>query len=266
MIELKKYIWNKYNFIVELFRNIKFSFYTKTSTSKNIDIYAIPIIIISFNQLFYLKKLIDFLKECGYKNIIIIDNNSTYKPLLEYFETIRNQVTLYLLNENHGHRVFWKINEINKKYSHDYFALTDPDINPIDECPKDFLKNFKNILDKNIKIHKVGFSLLLDEIPDTNPDKNKIKLWESRFWKQRNNDGDYIADIDTTFALYKPIRFSNSSNFFKAIRTQKPYIARHGGWYIDPKNLSEEQEFYINHANSSSSWLNKETDFYKNKI
>ena len=49
---------------------------------------SIPIIIISFNQLHYLRQLIAFLKKYEYSNIVIIDNNSTYKPLLDYFETI----------------------------------------------------------------------------------------------------------------------------------------------------------------------------------
>ena len=258
-------IKGKYNLLVNIIRNLRFYFYKKTSSYKNIDIYNIPIIIISFNQLFYLKNLIDSLKQYGYKNIVIIDNASTYKPLLDYFETIRNQITLILLNENHGHQVFWKLNEINKKYVQNYYVVTDPDINPMEDCPKDFLKYFKTILDKNFKINKVGFSLYLDDIPDTNPDKNKIVLWESKFWQNKNEEGNYIASIDTTFALYKPKRFSKISIFYKAIRTQKPYTARHGGWYVDPENLTNEQEFYINTSNASSSWLSKESVAY-NKV
>lgn len=261
MRRLKKIIRNKYYQIKIIIRNLKFYLFTKiSSNSKNLNVFDIPIIIISFNQLFYLKKLIDFLKESGYKNIVIIDNNSTYKPLLDYFETIKNEVKLHLLNENFGHSVFWKINEINQKYTHGYYALTDPDINPYENCPKDFLKHFKNILDKNINISKVGFSLSIDDIPENNENKSKILLWENKFWELENKDGDFIAEIDTTFALYKPIRFSDAENFYKAIRTKKPYIARHGGWYIDHKNLTMEQEFYINTANSSSSWLSKKSN------
>lgn len=42
---------------------------------------SIPVIIINFNQLFYLKQLVDFLIRREFKNIIIIDNASTYQPL-----------------------------------------------------------------------------------------------------------------------------------------------------------------------------------------
>jgi len=47
-------------------------------------------------------------------------------------------------------------------------------------------------------------------------------------------------------------------NFLKAIRTNLPYTARHGGWYVDPSNLTEEQKYYIQTANNSSSWLTDE--------
>ena len=69
---------------------------------------SIPIIIISFNQLFYLQKLVSFLTSNGSKNIVIVDNNSTYKPLLSYFETIKNEVQIHKLQDNVGHQVFWK--------------------------------------------------------------------------------------------------------------------------------------------------------------
>ena len=50
------------------------------------DAKQIPIVINNFNRLGYLKRLIASLESRGYKNIHIIDNNSTYPPLLEYYE------------------------------------------------------------------------------------------------------------------------------------------------------------------------------------
>ena len=106
----------------------------------------IPIIIISFNQLFYLKRLIDFLYSKDYKNIVVIDNNSTYKPLLQYFDAVEGKIKIHRLKQNHGHLVFWKVEELFEKYSKGYYVVTDPDINPIPECPEDFLQYFKKIL------------------------------------------------------------------------------------------------------------------------
>ena len=80
--------------------------------------YSIPVIIISFNQLFYLNQLVNFLLKRGFSNIVIIDNNSTYPPLLDYFDSLseNNNITIHKLSKNIGNLVFWKESEIYKKY------------------------------------------------------------------------------------------------------------------------------------------------------
>lgn len=235
------------------------SLFNNIVVSHNENYKSIPIIIISFNQLFYLKQLIDFLKKHKYENIVIIDNNSTYQPLLDYFKQIESSVTLHRLNMNYGHLVFWKNKALFEEYSKGYYVVTDADIVPIFECPDDFLMNFKKILDKDFRITKVGFSLKIDDIPESNNNKGKILDWESKFYKIRNKEGNFIADIDTTFALYRPNYKLNESDFYCAYRTQIPYVAQHGGWYLDNEHLTEEQKFFFAHCNESSSWrINKE--------
>lgn len=233
---------------------IRYSFFTRTGILQAINYKSIPIIIISFNQLNYLKQLITFLKKHNYSNIVIIDNNSTYKPLLDYFDEIESSVTLHRLNENLGHLVFWKKKELFDKYSKGYYVITDADIVPIENCPEDFVLYFKKLLNKNFQVTKVGFSLKIDDIPDTNINKQKVIDWESRFWNNQNKDGDFISEIDTTFALYRPRYLYEGSGFFNAVRTALPYVARHGGWYLDIDNLSEEQAYYFSICNDSSSW------------
>ena len=234
---------------------------------QKINYKSIPIIIISFNQLFYLKQLIEFLKKHKYSNIVIIDNNSTYQPLLNYFETIESTVTIHKLNENLGHLVFWKNKELYKKYSKGYYVITDADIVPVEHCPEDFVLYFKRILDNNSQVTKVGFSLKIDDIPESNPNKQKVIDWESQFWGNICNDGSYNADIDTTFALYKPKYEYKEQAFYKAIRTKNPYYARHGGWYLDVKSLTEEQKFYFVTSNASSSWkINEKGELINKKI
>ena len=50
----------------------------------------IPIFVISYNRLTCLKLLVDYLCKHGYvKNIVIIDNASTYAPLLEYLDSVQ---------------------------------------------------------------------------------------------------------------------------------------------------------------------------------
>ena len=233
--------------------------------SQNLDYKSIPIIITSFNQLFYLEQLVTFLQKYNYKKIIIIDNNSTYQPLLDYFNTIESTVTIHRLNENFGHLVFWKNIELYKKYSKGYYIVTDADIVPVQECPEDFVLHFKKILDKNLLITKVGFSLKIDDIPESNPNKQKVIDWEKQFWRNQNKEGDYITLIDTTFALYRANYQYNENDFFKAVRTQEPYHVRHGGWYLDAKNLTKEQVYYFETCNESSSWRIDNMGNLKNK-
>lgn len=221
---------------------------------QNLNYKRIPIIIISFNQLFYLKKMIDYLLKNGYINIVIIDNNSSYPPLLDYFDAIENKLTIHRLNENYGHLVFWKVKELFDKYSQGFYVVTDSDIVPNEKCPDDFLKEFIKIIIRNKEVTKVGFSLKIDDIPDTNPNKQKVIDWESQFWKNKKKEGNYKAAIDTTFALYRPKYKYNKNNFYDAIRTKEPYCAIHGGWYLDITNLTEEQVYYFKSCNDSSSW------------
>lgn len=244
-------ILGKVKFLADIF----FKMYSKTSSALNVNPFEIPIIIISYNQLNFLERLISFLEESGYQRIVVVDNNSTYPPLLEYLKRISHKHQVHFLNENHGHMVFWKLPELYRKYGKSYYAVTDADILPLEDCPKDFMHVFKSILDRHGRVNKVGFSLYLDDIPDTNSKKEQILEWETKYWSKPIEGGHYLAHIDTTFALYRPLRFSVKLFFYSGIRTKSPYLARHGGWYIDENNLTEEQQFYINTASSSSSWL-----------
>ena len=218
------------------------------------DIKHIPIIIISFNQVSQLKQLVNFLLERHYSNIVIVDNNSTYTPLLDYFKTLPSQVTLHRLKQNEGHLAFWKNKAICERYTRGYYVVTDADVLPLDACPDDFLKTFIKLLDKAYDRTKVGFSLKLDDIPDTNPNKPNILTWESKYWTTKIHPLAYKAEIDTTFALYRPGYQYQLKNFTKAWRTDYPLQARHGGWYLDINYLTDEQKYYIKTANKSASW------------
>jgi len=54
--------------------------------------------------------------------------------------------------------------------------------------------------------------------------------------------------------LYRPLNQFEYNYFYKSLRLKSPYIAKHGGWYIDHNNLNEEQEYYMKTASKSASW------------
>ena len=63
------------------------------SSTKNS--YGIPIIINNRNRVTFLKQLVDWLIKAGYSNIIILDNDSKYEPLIEYYKQTKARV-IYL--------------------------------------------------------------------------------------------------------------------------------------------------------------------------
>lgn len=234
--------------------------FNKTIRNQIKDPFSIPVIIVNYNQFKSIRDLINILTERGFSNIVIIDNQSTYPKLTEYYDKIKSNpnITLHRLNENLGHMVLWLKKDILHLYSKGYFVLTDPDIMIENDVPNDFMTIFIQLLNKHIEVRKVGFSLKIDDIPDHYPNKEKVINWEKQFWGKQINNGHFSAKIDTTFALYRPSFIYDSNGFESAVRTKLPYVAKHLGWYIDYSNLSEEQKFYFETANSSSSWLSDE--------
>ncbi|EKT3956848.1 glycosyltransferase family A protein [Flavobacterium psychrophilum] len=229
----------------------------------------IPIIIINYNQLYYLKQLVDFLVKRDTKNIVIVDNLSTYPPLLAYYTEISKlpNVTIEFQLENLGHLVFWKNRALFNKYSKGFFVVTDADIVPNVKLQKDYLKSMLNLLFKYNEFTKIGFALAIDDLPDNYSLKENVLKWESKFWELEMAPNVYQAEIDTTFALYWPatdrVVQDLYPSFFSAIRLAGDFTAKHGGWYTNNNNLTNEQLFYIKTANNSNSWKIDETGVLK---
>lgn len=216
---------------------------------------SIPIIINNRNRLTHLKTLINWLQVAGYTNIIILDNKSNYEPLLEFYKTTSCKV-IYL-NENYGHLAFWK-SGVYKDYYKDFYVYTDPDVVPVENCPKDFLKYFLLKLKHYSNIEKIGFSLKIDDLPDYYIKKNDVISWEKKFWEIEVEKNIYNAPLDTTFALYKP--YTNGFIWVQnAYRTGGNYVARHLPWYENSNDMTEEDLFYLNNIKQGAShWIKKD--------
>jgi hypothetical protein len=212
----------------------------------------IPIIINNYNRLTYPKRLIAFLEENGYRNIVVIDNNSTYPPLLKFYESFSYEVIYEKIN--YGHLALWK-SGLYKKFWTNYFVYTDSDVVPIAECPADFLKTFKDKLDDHYNLDKIGFGIRIDDLPNSFSLKKNVVSYESRYWEKEVQPGLYDAPIDTTFALYKPFSGLKNNEVYtlKAYRMGSPYLVHHLPWYVDSNNLSKEEQYYRETANASSS-------------
>jgi hypothetical protein len=217
---------------------------------------SIPIIIINYNQLFYLKKNIDILIKCDFQNIFIIDNCSTYPELLEYYDQINRDVTVISLKKNYGHKVLFKNKKLFKRLCGGFYFLSDADIVLNVNLPNNFRDIYlKTLISNHFFITKVGSALDISDIPDCYPLKRKVLLWEEKFWVRKLSNGMFKGEIDTTFALYKPCYFPNRfTDFSSAIRIAGDFTSKHGGWYICKGDLIKERTFYLNN-NISTSWI-----------
>jgi hypothetical protein len=218
---------------------------------------SVPVIIVNFNQLETLKELVSFLIERKFVNIYIIDNHSTYKPLLDYYEKMNQKLNVILLQKNDGHLVLFKNEDLYSKLCKSLYILTDPDIIPNKNLPKNFMHILiKNLLKYDEWVTKVGFALDITNIPSYYPAKEKVLKWERRFWENEVEKDMYLNTLDTTFALYKPSFFCNlkKNDHFSALRIAGDFTCDHLGWHIDYSNLTDEQKYYREHTSSSGSW------------
>lgn len=215
------------------------------------NVYEIPIIINNFNRLSYLKQLIQDLKTRGYNNIYIIDNKSSYPPLLDFYQ--QTDCKLFLLDKNVGYKALWETGII-KFFNNSFFVYTDSDVVLDKNCPSDFLNYLLQLAYKYPKAQKVGLGIHIDDLPNAFALKDSVIQHESQFWKKEIEPDIFDARIDTTFALYKPYFGSVSDRSQFNIRTGGVYMIHHMPWYVDSSALDEENQFYVDAINKSTHW------------
>lgn len=215
---------------------------------------VVPVLVNVRDRLEPLIELVERLETVGGCEIILVDNASTYPPLLRYLEQSPHRVIR--LGVNLGARAAW-ISGLVAEFGYDRnYVVTDPDVVPDADCPNDFLERFAELLARYPDAGRVGFGLRIDDLPPELPRSVQVKAWEAQFWQDEREPGVYVADIDTTFALYRkgqPVRGS------VALRTGFPYVARHLAWYEDPDDPSDEERYYRAHADRTiNSWNDAE--------
>ncbi len=212
----------------------------------------IPVIINNRNRYTYMLKLISWLESNGMSNIFILDNDSTYPPLLDYYNTTTHKVIR--TDRNGGPFAIWNTKEFNELIR-DYYIYTDADVVPDESA------NFKSIqlmyerLKDDLTIDKIGLALRIDNLPDHYKLKKDVIDWESQFWKDTLDNNFFRAKVDTTFALYAP--FAKGGGECKALRTNFPHVALHMPWYENSVNPHPEDEYYRMHSEPASSHWTK---------
>jgi hypothetical protein len=209
-----------------------------------------PVIITVRDRLQPLRQLVEWLQAAGQKELYLLDNASTYPPLLEWLD--QSQHTVVRSKQNLGHRAPWLVGLAPRLGHERCFVVSDPDVVPIEDCPLDAVHYFRSLFDELPAADKVGFGLRIDDLPDHYAHKAQVIAWEQQFWQEEILPNVYRAAIDTTFALYRPGR---GHWYLNGLRTSHPYLARHTSWYVDSANLSDEERYYREHADPlTSNW------------
>lgn len=195
----------------------------------------LPIFVNCRDRVTDLRELVAWLERAGHERIILIDNDSTWEPLLEYLATSPHEVLR--MGENCGSKALW-----NRELVPDEpFVYTDPDVVPVEDCPTDAVLHLSDILERApAHCWKAGLGLKLDDVPR---DGRPMEWEESLVSADREIEpGVFDSLVDTTFALYRP---SAPFNLY-GIRTGAPYQVRHMPWYAE--DLSDENRHYLERA------------------
>lgn len=223
----------------------------------------ITAVIIGYNQLTYIKNMVSQLEKYT-KDIVILDNQSDYQPLLDYFQN-EYPYTVLRQKANFGYIIY--MHDWVKTLTGDIYILTDPDLQFNPQLPEGCISQLIE-LSNYFQANKVGFALLIDA-EDIRTDVNfyghSIKQWESQFWIHRllfplNQSLElYSAPIDTTFCLVnrKYYQSDRSHSDQKCIRVAGDYTCVHIPWHVNFQNdlPKDEYEAYLRN--------NVSTNFFK---
>ncbi|MGZ4672370.1 MAG: glycosyltransferase family 2 protein [Ilumatobacteraceae bacterium] len=223
-----------------------------------------PVFIPVRDRLSPLVELLGWLESVGQHDIWLIDNASTYPPLLHFLDETPHRVVQ--LQHNLGHRSPWLSGAVQRNAHDRFFIVSDPDVVPDPMCPNDVLEHFRHVLENHPEVDKVGFGLRIDDLPAHYALRDDVIDWEGKFWDPalEIEPGLFSAGIDTTFAMYRPL--DRRHEILKAFRTGKPYVARHLPWYLDSATLSEEDQYYRAHADSTmSNWDRDQLPWWKQR-
>ena len=210
------------------------------------DVNQYPVFITCRDKVTHLIALISWLEKVGQTNIYLLDNDSSFPPLLNFYK--ETQYKVFYLNQNLGGRALWWSGLLDTLRIESRYIVSDPDVIPIEDCPNNAINVLDDVLNRFPDYKKVGFGLKTDDLPDYYKHKHDVIAWESRFYTKEIAPGLYDAAVDTTFALYQP---GTEFGRVPSIRVEHPYLARHTPWYSDTNNPSDEDVFFAENLPST---------------
>ena len=121
---------------------------------------TVPLYVPTFNNPTYTRNFLNQVDGLNFSRIIILDNKSTYQPMIDLLAQIDSKYEVIRLEENYGPHYILRNPDYYKTLP-DIFSLSDPDV----EFPKNISGNFQEeMINVGIKYRfgKVGFAI---EVP-----------------------------------------------------------------------------------------------------
>ena len=202
-----------------------------------------PIYLTNMNRLTTTKNMVEKLFELNSKaNITIIDNSSTYSPLLDWYEKVQNDINIIKHKTNLGPWTFFR-SGYWKKCKENFYCYSDADL----ELNPNMPYNWQEIMFEYHKKYEAKASLVLrlDDIP-RNHLYDKINKHQSNSWNKTDEKNIYTGITDMTFSFDA----KNCGYRYKSVRLGGNFACRHIPWYLDPNNISEEEKYYLSHIDS----------------
>jgi hypothetical protein len=181
----------------------------------------------------------------GVAEIVILDNGSSYRPLMRWYRSIPHRVEFL---ENLGHTAPWTSGVIDT-IATDLYIVTDPDLD-LSALPDDTVLHLAGLLERHPQLGKIGLSLVTEGVPPESPYHAHVNTRE-RAGQQRTTGPEGLIEmpVDTTFAIHD--RRVLREYRIGGMRTPAPYQARHEPWHV----VRPEGDFayYLDHAEGRSS-------------
>ena len=212
----------------------------------------VPIVIVSYNNHFYVKNTVEQLLQIDpafAQHIIVMDNNSSDTNTIDYLNEAGKDIRIVRNASNNGP---WLTPHINADLYNSLptkFILTDPDLEFNKNLHKDFIQIMSDLSDK-YSAEKIGFALSITDysqmyngiyVPDTG---HTIFEHESQFWLKRVEEPLcelYEAAIDTTFCLINKAYMYTETRF----RIAGDFTARHLPWYKENQLLTLYEQYTL---------------------
>lgn len=216
----------------------------------------VPVLVPTFNNPTYLRNMVKQLRTLRLDNLIVVDNASTYPPMLDLLSQLSRELRVVRNSANYGPRYLFR-DEIQSLLP-PLFCISDPDLQFNSELPDDFLAQLVSLTEQ-YKIGKAGFSLDISDRASLRDDSfvirgKEYKIWEreEEYWQTplsqlASGDQVYRALIDTTFAVYNK-RYLKKENMLDAVRVAGRYTARHLPWERDSIVPEAENSYYCRTA------------------